>query len=303
MGEIKALTLVTDDLAGKGPTVGPADQLPNYMPLETGPRGWTKVYDEDFSNGLVLSSDSAAGWEPKFAHGANWLNGDSEKQCYVTPAIKEKGITYNPFSIETICGRNFCGITPRKATASEKAITSKDYLSGVLRRRETCTFGMWEATVIFPCFNGEFSAAWLMNNPWLPEVDIVEHLTGGTAKHGSNKYFINAHWGDGTLQANGKPRQYSKNASGGDVSADRPLYLANRFAAIVTPGFIGYYFNERLISSLVNPPATALVEGVRAPMHFVINMALGGGDWGGSIDDSRLAPLYFTDVKLWKMPT
>lgn len=288
-------------ILGTGPIVTSAS-IPVSLPFGAGPKDWPLVASEDWRDRPVgpLDLKDLRGWENKFVHDAEFLN--TEVQNYVTPAAMKRGVATNPFAIVERDGKKWCEITASKTPPAEKAAANnKPYLSGVLRRKEMTTYGYYEARFRLPLFKGVHSAFWMMNDPWLPEIDILEHLF----YHGKSRYFVNTHWKDfGLDPKTGKPFEFSKRSSGGDVTLPAGTDVTVEFTAGMawTDKLIAHFCNGVKIKETANPLKAGAVQGVHDKMHAVVNLAMGGG-WPGPVDDSGFPQrMSFSDYRHYGMP-
>lgn len=259
--------------------------------LDGPPKGWMLdgPYEtfEQYPDGPLAVLPTP--WYPKFSHNADYLNGDNEGQCYATPASISRGVTHRPFSVKTLNGKKWLGITARKTPTNELSIShNKPVQSGVMSNAREFLFGYMEAEFIMPLFKGSWAAWWCMGPSWFPEIDMIEHLY---TPYGANKWFSNLHW-----SVSGAHK-----ASGGTVALPGAVNVPFKSRCLWTPKFIAVYYNNQLVFSKPNPG----YELANNLAHQVINLAVGGkaSTWATPVDVNAMPQiLYCRGLGQWKAP-
>jgi len=278
-GVLGALTLA----AGIGSATADAD-----APLEDA--CWRLTFEEPFDTLALLDEsetddrrEDGVRWRTRYIWGRDTII-NRELQFYLDP--DEHGLS--PFDVSdgvlTISAR------PTPAALAGR-VADQPYVSGVLTTERSFAqkYGRFEARARVPAGRGLWSALWLLPSfeRWpegvaiLPEIDIMEHLG-----HERRTLHTTLHTNQtGELTSHG-----AEHDAGVDLTADFHLY-----SVVWTPETVRWYLDRQPLFSHPTP------ADFTRPVHFLVNLAVGGG-WPGSPDASTEFPAeYRIDyVRAWE---
>lgn len=152
-----------------------------------------------------------------------------------------------------------------------------EYSSGMIRQRQSFTYGYVEIEAQVPTGRGLWPALWLLpaSYAWPPEIDLMENLG-----HEPNLFHMSVH------AVGGKQEQ--------TVLVNSLPARMHRWAVDWQPGRLTFYFDGRQTwSTTVGVPAE--------PMYLLANLAV-GGDWPGPPDSATRFPAVFklNSVQVWR---
>ena len=247
-------------------------------------RCWRETFVDGFDALDLYDEASGEGrWRTRYIWGRDTII-NRERQYYLDPV--EHG--FSPFEIAdgvlTISAR------PTPASLAGR-VAGQPYVSGVLTSERSFAqkHGRFEARVRVPSGQGLWPALWLLPtfDTWpegvavLPEIDIMEILG-----HETDTLHTTLHTNQsGALTSHG----YAHRA-GTDLADDFHLY-----SVVWTPQAVHWYLDERPVAS---HPAPA---DFTRPVHFLMNLAVGGG-WPGNPDASTAFPAEYAidHVRAWE---
>jgi len=209
---------------------------------------------------------------------------NNEQQFYIDP--DEHG--FSPFSIH----RGVLSITARPTPRQLRGVVEgQPYVSGVLTTEKTFAqkYGRFDIRAKVPFGQGLWSAFWLLPSfdQWpagvavLPEIDVMEHLG-----HESDTYHTTLHTNQtGPLSSHPYSHTHRSNLT----------KEFNVYSVVWTPKSVSWYMNGDFKVEHPTP------KDFTRPVHFLINLAV-GGNWPGSPDGSTEFPAtYQVDyVRAWK---
>ena len=259
---------------------------------------WTLAFEDDFDTlelrdegggrpgvdpGARISSAADGRWRTRYIWGRDTII-NREMQYYVDPLEQD----VSPFSID----EGVLSIRARPTPAAlAGSVAGQPYVSGVLTTERSFSqmYGRFEARAQVPDGRGLWSALWLLPSfgRWpegvavLPEIDILEHLG-----HEPRTLHTTLHTNQsGELTSHGQAHD-----AGVDLSADFHLY-----SIVWTPERVVWYLDREPLFSFPTP------SDFTRPVHFLMNLAVGGG-WPGPPDASTRFPAdYRIDyVRAWK---
>lgn len=244
---------------------------------------WQQSFMEPFDElSLQSASKPDARWTTQYIWPRDVII-NNELQYYLDPESQE----LSPFSVDD-------GILTIEAQPTPEGlmpqVSNQPFISGVLTTENGFSqqYGRFEALAKVPAGQGLWSAFWLLPSfdQWpegvavLPEIDVMEHLghqvnTFHTTLHTNQTGELTSHPYDHTVEA--------------DLSADYHLYTV-----VWTPERVNWYLDREWIASHPTP------EDFTRPVHFLLNLAV-GGSWPGAPDESTVFPaLYRIDhVAAW----
>ena len=247
-------------------------------------RCWRESFVEEFDTLELHDEASGEGrWRTRYIWGRDTII-NRERQYYLDPGAQ----ALSPFEIAdgvlTIRAR-------RTPAALREAVAGQPYVSGVLTTEKSFAqkHGRFEARVQVPSGQGLWPALWLLPSfeRWpdgvavLPEIDIMEILG-----HESATLHTTLHTNQsGELSSHG----YAHRA-GVDLADDFHLY-----SVVWTAETVRWYLDRQPVASHPTP------ADFTRPVHFLLNLAVGGG-WPGEPDASTPFPAdYRIDyVRAWE---
>lgn len=248
---------------------------------------WEKTFDESFDTLSLwprtdLSSDETVSWRTRYIWDRDVII-NNESQYYVDP--REHGL--EPFFIND-------GVLTIRAdhmpSSRRTAFKDRRYYSGVLTTEKSWSqqYGRFEARLKLPVGRGLWPAFWMLPSfeRWpegiaiLPEIDVMEYLG-----HEQKTYHTTVH-----TNQTGKLTSHPYHHNRTDLSADFHLYSVVWDAKRIT-----WYFDGEPVASHTTP------SDLHQPMHFLLNLAV-GGNWPGEPDDKTVFPAdYLIDyVRAWE---
>jgi len=222
-------------------------------------------------------------WRTRYIWGRDTII-NREMQFYVDPLEHD----VSPFLVEdgTLVIRAVP--TPREL---DGRVAGQPFVSGVLTTERSFAqqYGRFEAVAQVPDGQGLWSALWLLPSfdTWpegvavLPEIDIMEHLG-----HEPRTLHTTLHTNQsGALTSHGKDSD-----AGVDLADDFHLY-----SVVWTPETVSWYLDREPLFSYPTP------ADFTRPVHFLMNLAVGGGWPGPPNDDTPFPADYRIDVvRAWK---
>lgn len=248
---------------------------------------WQETFVDDFDE-LDLRDESAGAvdddgrWRTRYIWGRDTII-NHELQYYIDPV--EHGLS--PFAVD----EGTLSIIARRTPAElADAVGRQGYVSGVLTTEKSFSqkYGRFEAHARIPSGRGLWSALWLLPSfdSWpegvavLPEIDIMESLG-----HTPDVLHTTLHTNQtGELTSHG----YETRAN--DLSLDFHLY-----SVVWTPESVTWFLDRKPVARHPTP------ADFTRPVHFLLNLAVGGG-WPGAPDADTVFPAkYQIDyVRAWK---
>lgn len=239
-----------------------------YHPTENPSGRWKTTYRHGWQ-----ADDVPAGIERRT------LQPNKELQVYT-----DRWLGPDPFS----WADGVLSITARPA-ADPRRLWGQRYTSGMISTEKSFAqrYGYWEMRGQVPKGKGLWSAFWLLKTDaqapnWPPELDILE-------AHGDKPrtHFMTAHSKD----ARGRYRKDFLAYEGADLTAG-----PHTFGLLWTPEALVWYQDDVEQYRVATPP------GFDAPMHLIVNLAV-GGEWPGSPDAATQFPaaLKVDHVRVWRL--
>ena len=234
---------------------------------------WTPTFTEDFDSlSLWNPADNSGLWKTSYIWGSD-IRINEELQYYVDPATH--GI--NPFSIED----GILKITADR-TPDGSSFTELPYTSGVLTTEKSFSqqYGRFDARLKVPAGKGLWSAFWLLPSfaQWpegiavLPEIDVMEYLG-----HEKNIYHTTLH-----TNQTGKLTSHT-------YQQKRQSDLSNNFhvySVVWNQKSVSWYLDGEHVAEHATP------ADYTRPVHFLLNLAV-GGSWPGSPDSRTRFPVTY----------
>ena len=235
---------------------------------------WDESFVEEF-DALDLAgpdgADDPGRWTTSFIWPRDVIIND-ELQYYLDPATQSPSPFYVDDGVLAISARP----TPPSLAGN---VAGQPYVSGVLTTRGSFSqkHGRFEAIAKVPRGKGLWSALWLLptHETWpegvavLPEIDIMEHIgdepnTFHTTLHTNQEGELTSHPHDHTVDA--------------DLTAG-----FHRYSVVWTPATVHWYLDREHVASHPTP------ADFTTPVHFLLNLAV-GGSWPGAPDASTRFP-------------
>jgi len=233
---------------------------------------WQQTFNEEF-NELSL-------WDPATGQG-RWKTSyiwdrdviiNNELQYYVDPRLH----THSPFSTNDGILTVTALPTP---PAIKKHVGKSEYVSGLLTTQKDFSqrYGRFEMRAQVPAGRGLWPAFWLLPSfdQWpqgvdiLPEIDIMEFIGSELTT-----YHTTVH-----SNATGELKSYPYDHNNlGDLSNSFHTY-----SVVWDKNMISWYLDNKLMVSHPTP------SDLHSPMHFLVNLAI-GGNWAGRPDASTPFP-------------
>jgi len=250
-------------------------------------RCWQETFLDEFDT-LDLRDESGQAdpvegrWRSRYIWGRDTII-NRELQYYIDPA--EHGLS--PFEVDDSTLSIIARRTP--ATLADK-VARQGYVSGVLTTEKSFSqkYGRFEARAQIPSGRGLWSALWLLPSfdSWpegvavLPEIDIMESLG-----HTPDVLHTTLHTNQtGELTSHGYETRTA------DLSLDFHLY-----SIVWTPETVTWFLDHEPVAQHPTP------DDFTRPVHFLLNLAVGGG-WPGAPDaDTTFPASYRIDyVRAWE---
>jgi len=205
-------------------------------------------------------------WPDSYGDGTNWLEGNGESQTYLSPFVgKVNGkpvplpLRYNPFSFSA----DGLHITAAPLTPEQQQAYGvgghRRFGSGILRSRQSFTYGQLRLVAKLPSARGSWPAFWLLPKAriWPPEIDIFEGMAWG--RHAKQIHI-------GVLPGKGDSGSLIEwKDLGVDPSQGFHEYGLNWTAQTLT-----FLFDGKVLHTQPTPAS------MRQPMYVLINLAVGG---------------------------
>ncbi|MBX2881690.1 MAG: glycoside hydrolase family 16 protein [Granulosicoccus sp.] len=237
---------------------------------------WSISFEDSFDE-LSLWQDSDAGipgngrWRTRYIWDRETII-NQELQFYIDPELHG----YSPFRIEDGVLNIVAEPTPQNL---KDKVSGQAYISGVLTTEKGFSqkYGRFEVRAKVPEGRGLWSAFWLLPSfdRWpdgvaiLPEIDVMEHLG-----HEANTFHTTLHTNQ-TGELTSHPYDHTL-----------PIRLTENFhvyTVVWTEDTVSWYLDGQWKVSHPTP------EDFTRPVHFLLNMAVGGG-WPGSPDATTQFP-------------
>ncbi len=233
---------------------------------------WQPSFSDEFNDLDLWDAESGTGqWKTSYIWERDAII-NNELQYYIDPKLHGM----NPFSIND----GVLSITAQKTPEHLLgAVKNQPYISGVLTTEKGFSqkYGRFEANVKVPKGKGFWSAFWLLPSfdRWpegvaiLPEIDVLENLghensTFHTTLHTNQNGKLESHPYDHTVRS--------------DLTRGFHLY-----SVVWSPETVDWYFDKKKVASHPTP------ADYTRPVHFLLNLAV-GGTWPGSPDNSTRFP-------------
>lgn len=281
--ELKALHDLVDTWAAGLSTTAPAPSKP--VQGVGAPRG--KLTFEDTFDKLNWDV-----WDSIFNHSDPSENGctllgNGERQWYPN---HRRRVLYSPWSVLNGVLR----LTAHPATAVEKAaygysrpdlktVGTHEYVSGLLSSHRSFSqqYGYFEIEAQMPAGRGLWPAFWMkaQSGDWPPEIDIFEVLG-----HEPNKLYTTVH--------------YDKDDKKTGIEAWVDTTKWHRYGLLWTSQSMRLWIDDAPAGGGVIP------NKVNEPMHFLLNLAVGGSwpEQAGPVDPKALpATLQVRSVRAWAL--
>ncbi len=237
---------------------------------------WVNSFNDEFDTLDFWDSETNSGqWKTSYIWDRDTIINE-ELQYYIDP--KEHGVS--PFSVSD----GILHIIADKTPASlQQQVKGQKYISGVLTTEKGFSqkYGRFEVFAKVPSGKGLWSAFWLLPSfdQWpegiaiLPEIDVMEYLGNE-----GNTYHTTLHTNqNGPLESH--PYHHTLKI---DPSEDFHLY-----SVIWTSEKVEWYFDEELVASHQTP------KDYTEPVHFLLNLAV-GGTWPGAPDANTRFPAKYS---------
>lgn len=238
---------------------------------------WTESFVDEFDALDLVGADGSGRWTTRYYWPRDVvING--ELQYYTDPATQSP----SPFSIDG----GVLAITARPTPPGLRGeVEGQPYVSGTLTTQTSFAqkHGRFEAILQVPDGQGLWSAFWLLPSfdSWpegvavLPEIDVMEHLgneprTFHTTLHTNQTGELTSHPYDHTV--------------------GEPLARGfHRYSVVWTPERVHWYLDREHVASHPTP------ADFTRPVHFLLNLAV-GGTWPGAPDaTTRFPARYLVD--------
>lgn len=236
---------------------------------------WALSFEDTFDE-LSLwqsGSDSAENglWRTRYIWDRSTII-NNEQQFYLDPLVHK----LSPFSISDSVLSITASRTPEHFLES---VMNQPYLSGVLTTEKSFSqqYGRFEVRAKVPSGQGLWSAFWLLPSfdQWpagiaiLPEIDVMEHLG-----HQANVFHTTLHTNQtGALTSH--PYDHTE-----DFNLTDEFHI---YSVVWTPESVSWYLNGEWRAMHPTP------EDFTRPVHFLLNLAV-GGNWPGAPDQNTQFP-------------
>ena len=239
------------------------------------PACWKLTFDEPFDTLSLWDADAGTGrWKTEYIWPRDVII-NNELQYYIDPRIHGS----NPFSVDQGMLRISAESTPERLRAQTGG---SRYTSGLLTSQKSFSqlYGRFEIRAKVPAGRGLWPAFWLLPTfeQWpegvaiLPEIDVMEFIGSEPGT-----YHTTVHSNEtGEL----KSYPYDHNNLG-DLSRDFHAYTV-----VWDAEQISWYFDGRHMVSHATP------ADLHQPMHFLLNLAV-GGNWAGEPDSETPFPAVY----------
>ncbi len=232
---------------------------------------WQESFVEEFDTLDLVGADGAGRWTTRYYWPRDVIINE-ELQYYVDPA----SAPWSPFSVED----GVLAIEARPTPDSMRdEVEGQSYVSGVLTTQTSFAqkHGRFEAVARVPEGRGLWSAFWLLPSfeSWpegvavLPEIDVMEHIG-----HEPNTFHTTLHTNQ-TGELTSHPYDHT-----GDDDLTQGFH---RYSVVWTPERVHWYLDREHVASHPTP------ADFTRPVHFLLNLAV-GGTWPGAPDASTRFP-------------
>ena len=233
---------------------------------------WDLTFNEEFKQLSLWDPEKQQGrWKTDYIWDRDTII-NNELQYYIDPNLHGE----SPFSIDNSVLT--ISATPTPAALKAKVKGSR-YISGLLTTQKDFSqrYGRFEIRAKVPAGRGLWPAFWLLPSfdQWpegvaiLPEIDVMEFIGSEV-----QTYHTTVHTNEsGEL----KSYPYDHNELG-DLTQEFHLY-----SAVWDKDTISWYLDGQLMVSNRTP------DDLHQPMHFLLNLAV-GGNWAGSPDNTTTFP-------------
>ena len=230
-------------------------------------QNWQLVWSDEFNGSIGpdwVFETGAGGW------------GNNEQQYY-TPANA---------TIEN----NALVITAKKENVGGAAYTSVRMKT---QGKRSWKYGKMEARIAMPAFQGSWPAFWMLGDsissggwPACGELDIMEHINGGTTIYGST------HWtGD-----NGAQADFTNSTNANSALTNYHTYTVEWTPTLIKWFVDGVSYNQFSIAN-----GTGGTSEFGAPFFILLNLAVGGNWPGGAVDQNAFpARMYVDYVRVYQ---
>ena len=233
------------------------------LPLTPASLG-AQTYNENFDSPSTIG----ANFQTNFGYAGTGLNSytlphNAELELYTDPSFQGTAsapLGLNPFSFNS--GVLTISATPMTAAQSAQA-WGYHYSSGMLESNFTQTYGYFEMRAELPQGQGLWPAFWLLG-PDNNEVDVLEAL-GSNLKVSNN-----------AVHSNDEPAL-------GNASFNPYATGFHTYGVLWSPQTLTYYVDGAPVWQTATP------ADMNAPMHMVVNLAV-GGNWPGAPDPTTPFP-------------
>ena len=231
------------------------------LPLNTATLG-AQTFAEDFNSPATIGTN----WQTNFGYGglnSYTLTNNGEQQLYTDASFTGTGSTplgLNPFSFNN----GVLTISANPVSAAQSAqMWNYHYASGMLESSFTQTYGYFEMRAELPQGQGLWPAFWLLG-PQNKEIDVLEGLGSDT------KTVFNA------VHSPLEPAL-------GNASFNPFATGFHTYGLMWTAQNLTYYVDGAPVWQTTTP------ADMNAPMHLIVNLAV-GGNWPGSPDATTPFP-------------
>ena len=236
---------------------------------------WQQTFSEDFNELDLWDPETDKGrWKTSYIWGSDIII-NNELQYYIDPREHDA----EPFEINNGVLAIMADKTPAKL---QQQVQDRPYISGALTTENEFSqlYGRFEVKAQVPAGKGLWSAFWLLPSfdKWpegvavLPEIDVMEHIgdqprTYHTTLHSNQSGELRSHPYDHTL----------------DVDLTRDFHL---YSVIWTAETVSWYLDSKWMASHATP------DDFTQPVHFLLNLAV-GGNWPGEPNSDTKFPASF----------
>lgn len=205
-------------------------------------------------------------WPDSYGDGTNWLEGNGESQVYLTPftgtvhgTAVPLPLRYDPFTLRDDGLHITASVLSDAQQQAYRVGGHRRFGSGMLRSRQTFTYGHIRMIARLPSARGSWPAFWLLPKAriWPPEIDIFEGMTWGTHRTGLHV---------GILTPKEENQTFGEWI---DVGVD-PSKDFHEYGLDWTPETLTITFDGKPIARRPTPPS------MKQPMYLLINLAVGG---------------------------
>lgn len=228
------------------------------------PDGSSKLYPD--RNTWAFTFWPGSVWPDSYGDGTNWLAANGESQTYLSPFISSvlgrpvpSSQRYNPFKIDADGLHIQAAILSSAQQYAYRVGGHRRFGSGMLRSRQSFTYGRIRLIAKLPSNRGSWPAFWLLPQAriWPPEIDIFEGMAW--KPHGNQ---IHA----GMIVPQGETGTTGKWF---DIGTD-PSKNFHEYGLDWNEHTLTVTFDSKVVLQSPTPPS------MRQPMYLLINLAVGG---------------------------